>query len=469
VTALHDLTATQALAAMRCGQFCAVDYATALLERAETCAHLNAFSHLDAGLILRDARASDDLRKSSGETGPLHGLPVAIKDNINVAGQPTTAGTPALRDHRPANDAPVVAALRRAGAILFGRTNMHELAYGLTGNNAAFGAVRNPHDPQRIAGGSSGGSAAAVAARIVPVALGTDTGGSVRVPAALCGIVGFRPTHGRYSGEGIVPIAQSRDTVGILARNVADTVLLDQVLSGETADTLPVEMTDLRIGIPRAYFHDRLDPDIARLVDAALKALSDEGAKLVEANIEGMENCNPDIGRPIVSGEVLHDLPRYLNRYTDGITMDDILAQVASPDVREIIQSQFDPANRAGILAGYQRAKTVSHPHLFERFRGFFETHELDVVAFPTTRVSATPIGDNEFTDPSGARVALGPELVHNTGPSSIIGLPGLTFPVGLTPAGLPVGLELEADARQDVRLLSVAMGCERVLQPDCC
>lgn len=467
MTGLHDLTAVQALAGMRAGQFSAVDYVTALLERAGAFAHLNAFSHLDADLILSDARTSDAVRRSVGETGPLHGLAVAIKDNINVAGQPTTAGTPALRNHRPSGDAPTVTALRRAGAILFGRTNMHELAYGLTSDNAAFGAVRNPGDPNRIAGGSSGGSAAAVAARIVPVALGTDTGGSVRVPAALCGIVGFRPTHGRYSGEGIVAISHSRDSVGILARNVADTILLDQVLSGDSTDPEPVELADLKIGIPRAYFYDSLDPDIARLAGAALKALSTGGATLIEADIAGLERCNPDTGRPIVSGEVLQDLPRYLHEHTNGIRMEHVLAQVASPDVREIIQSQFDPANRADIMAAYQRATRISRPQLRERFQGYFDDHALDAIAFPTTRLPATPIGDSEFVDPAGAPTPLGPELVHNTGPSSIIGLPGLTIPAGRTPAGLPVGLEFDANGHQDGRLFSLALECERVVRPD--
>jgi indoleacetamide hydrolase len=462
---LHRLTATEALAEMRAGAFSAEEYVTELLARAEEHAQLNAFSHLDAGLILRDARASDAMRRSAAEVGPLHGLPVAIKDNINVAGQPTSAGTPALRDHRPDHDAPVVKVLRRAGAILFGRTNMHELAYGLTGDNAAFGAVKNPADPTRIAGGSSSGSAAAVAAALVPVALGTDTGGSVRVPAALCGIIGFRPTQGRYAGEGIVPISHSRDTVGILARNVADTVLLDQVLSGETATLATVDMADLRIGIPRAYFQETLDPETSALVETALQEIASQGATLIAADIDGLEGCNPDIGRPIVSGEVVDDLPAYLAAHTDGITMADVLRQVASPDVKAIIRDQFDPVERGAILAVYRQVEAIARPALRARFARYFDRHRLDAIAIPTTLLPAPEINGSGSVRLAGKPVAIGPALVHNTGPASIVGMPGLTLPAGRTSQGLPVGLELEAKPGRDGHLLAIALtlsdGCD--------
>lgn len=463
---LCDLTAAQALAGMTRRQFSAVDYVTALLERTKACAHLNAFSYLDQDLILAAAKASDDQRNSTDTVGPLHGLPIAIKDNINVAGQPTTAGTPGLGHHRPARDAPVIAALRQAGAILFGHTNMHELAYGLTSDNAAFGAVRNPHDPTKIPGGSSGGSAAAVAAGMVPVALGTDTGGSVRVPAALCGIVGFRPSQARYCGQGIVPISHSRDTVGVLARTVADVAVIDRVLSGDNATTAPVSLSGIRIGIPRAYFYQTLDRDVARVVQTAHSQLRARGAQLIEAEITGLQGCNRDIGRPIVSGEVLADLPAYLADHTDGIDIDDIVAQVASPDVRQIIESQFNPANRASIIAAYQHANDVLRPQLRARYQAYFDRHQLDVIAFPTTRLPATPIGENEFVQLAGVRVATGAEFVHNTGPASIVGLAGLSVPIGFTPAGLPVGLEFDANAGQDRHLMSIGMGWQSPPDP---
>jgi Asp-tRNA(Asn)/Glu-tRNA(Gln) amidotransferase A subunit family amidase len=191
----------------------------AALERGGERADLNAFISLAE--VLEDA-----------DEGPLAGTPIAVKDNIDVAGFPCTAGTPALADWRPPRDAPLVARLRAAGARVVGKTNMHELAINITSNNPTFGPVRNPHDPLLITGGSSGGSAAAVGAGIVPVALGTDTAGSVRIPAALCGCVGFRPTVGRYPAEGIVPLSHTRDTAGLLTADVAGATRVDAVLAG---------------------------------------------------------------------------------------------------------------------------------------------------------------------------------------------------------------------------------------------
>ena len=192
--------------------------------------------------------------------GRLAGLPVPVKDNFDTADMPTTGGTPGLRDHRPRHNAPVVQRLIDEGACIMGKLNMHELAYGITSNNGAFGAVRNPYDPSRIPGGSSGGSGAAVAARMAPVALGSDTGGSVRIPAALCGVAGMRPTTGRYSQAGVVPISHTRDTAGPLARSVADLALFDSVITGVPNDLPTIPLRGARIGVPRGHYFDNLHP-----------------------------------------------------------------------------------------------------------------------------------------------------------------------------------------------------------------
>jgi indoleacetamide hydrolase len=200
-----ELTATQAIAAMKAGDITAEAYAGALLARADSLKFLNTLIALDVEQVLQAAGSADLLRAAGRELGSLHGLPPLLKDNINTATLPTTAGTPGLRNNRPRQDAPVATALFRAGGMLFGKANMHELAFGVTSKNCAFGAVRNPYDPSKIPGGSSGGNASAVAARIVPAGLGTDTGGSVRIPAALCGVAGFRPTTARYPGPDTMP------------------------------------------------------------------------------------------------------------------------------------------------------------------------------------------------------------------------------------------------------------------------
>ena len=253
------LTIGEAAAALRRGETTALAYAEALLAQAAKGAGLNAFIHHDPEQVRRDARAAD-ARKAGGATlGPLHGVPLALKDNLDTDDMPTTGGTPGLRGHRPKRNAAIVQKLRDAGAIVFGKANLHELAYGITNNNAAFGAARNPYDRTRIPGASSGGVGVAVGARMVPGGIGSDTGGSVRIPAALCGIVGFRPTLGRWSQAGIVPISHTRDTAGPMTRSVADCVLLDRVVTGASAAIEAPSLKGLRLGVPRAHFWDPLD------------------------------------------------------------------------------------------------------------------------------------------------------------------------------------------------------------------
>ncbi|HYD04193.1 MAG TPA: amidase family protein, partial [Reyranella sp.] len=206
---------------MRAGDIRAEAYARALLDRADATRHLNTLISLDRAQVMAAAHQADSGRARGVPTGALHGLPVLIKDNINTAALGTTAGTPSLAESRPKLDAEIVAKLLGAGGMVFAKANMHELAFGVTSNNPRFGAVRNPYDLQMIPGGSSGGNAAAVAARLTPAGVGTDTGGSTRIPAALCGIVGFRPTIGRYPGRtnaDVVPISHTRDTPGPMAR-----------------------------------------------------------------------------------------------------------------------------------------------------------------------------------------------------------------------------------------------------------
>jgi len=216
---LIDLTATEAVAAMRSGDITAEAYAGALLARAQQCAGLNAFRTIDPGRVLEAARAADKSRSAGAALGPMHGLPIAVKDSVNTADYPTSQGTGSLRDFRPKADADVLKPLKAAGAIVMGKTNLHELSFGWTSNNECFGSVHNPHDRTRIPGGSSGGSAAAVAARIAPLAIAEDTLGSIRVPASCCGLAGVRPTYRRYSDRGIMSLTEDKfDQVGPVAR-----------------------------------------------------------------------------------------------------------------------------------------------------------------------------------------------------------------------------------------------------------
>src|ERR1700704_3644810 len=270
---LSELGVSELAQAIRRGDLASEALVEELLARCAAASSLNAFISLEPERVRAAARHADQHRSRGGELGPLHGVPLAIKDNFDTADYRTTAGTPALAAHRPKRNAVVVQRLLDAGAVVLGKANLQELAYGPTSNNAAFGPVRNPYDPTRIPGGSSGGTASAVAARLAPAGLGTDTAGSVRVPGSLCGVTSFRPSTLRWSQAGIVPISHTRDTAGPLARSVADCVLLDGVVTGSATEVAPADLKGLRLGVPRGYFWDNLDAELGAILEAALVRL----------------------------------------------------------------------------------------------------------------------------------------------------------------------------------------------------
>jgi mandelamide amidase len=268
------------------------------LERAGEIAELGAFLCLAEGSPAAGAQGA-----------PLAGVPLAVKDNLDTADFPTSGGTRTLAGSRPGRDHLAVERLRAAGARVVGKTNLHELALGITSNNAAFGPVRNPHDPRRSPGGSSGGSAVAVATGVVPIALGTDTGGSMRVPAAHCGVVGWRPTVGRWGTDRTVPISRTRDTAGVFASTVADVAVVDAVVAGDSPGSAPPR---LRLGAPRRGFFDDLDPEVAACTERALGRLADAGADLVDVDLADAQELDADCGFPIVFFELAEDLTAYL-------------------------------------------------------------------------------------------------------------------------------------------------------------
>ena len=454
------LTISEAAAAIRRGETSALAYAEALLAQADRAASLNAFIHHDPEQVRAAARAAD--AKTSAAAGPLHGVPLALKDNLDTADMPTTGGTPGLKGHRPKRNAQVVQKLLDAGAIAFGKANLHELAYGITNNNAGFGAARNPYDPTRIPGGSSGGVGAAVGARIVPGGIGSDTGGSVRVPAALCGIVGFRPTTGRWSQAGIVPISHTRDTPGPMTRSVADCVLLDNVVTGSAAPAAQVSLKGLRLGVPRAHFWSPLDTETARLMEDVLARLKDAGAILVEADIADVARLDSEAGFPIALYETVTDLNAYLAGHGSPLRYAELVAQCASPDVAGLLQSLHGEA--AIPEAAYRHALDVLRPQLQAAYRDHFRRHEIDAVVFPTTPLPAAPIGDDETVLLNGERVPTFFTFIRNSSPGSVAGIPGISLPAARTATGLPLGIELDAAEGADARLLAIALAVERLL-----
>lgn len=465
-----ELTATEALAAIAAGDLRAETYAGILLSRAFSLKDLNVLIAQDAEQVLEAARAADKLRAHGRRLGPLQGLPLLIKDNINTATLPTTAGTPSLIGNRPRANARVVDALLRAGGIVFGKANMHELAFGITSNNGAFGPVCNPYDTSKIAGGSSGGNAAGVAARFAPAGIGSDTGGSTRIPAALCGIVGFRPTIGRYAGTGtlagvreVVPIAHTRDTPGPIARSAADVALLDAVIAREPLLLPPrVDLNGLRLGVARGSFFADLDPAVEGIVDEALRRLRDRGVVLVELEIPNLEALNAGVGFPVALFEARTDVPVYLEANHTGVSLEELVGAIASPDVKAVYeQSIIGPG--AIPESVYRDAIEVFRPQLQAAYQRTFDDFALDALVFPTTPLPARPIGQDQTVELNGRQVSTLLTYIRHTDPGSNAGIPGVSVPIGLTGDGLPVGLELDAAAGSDRRLLAIAIAVERV------
>ncbi|MEV6238435.1 amidase family protein [Lentzea sp. NPDC051838] len=437
------------------GRLSSVALTEELLTEVERTAGLGAFITI-ADRAPDLAHAADH----SERTGPLHGLPVVVKDNIHVAGMPSTAGTPGLSEFVPSTDAVVVARLRAAGAFVLGKTNMHELALGATSANAAFGPVHNPADPTRFAGGSSGGTAAAIAAGAAVAGLGTDTGGSVRVPSALTGIAGLRPTTGRYPGSGVTPVSTTRDTVGPMAATVSGLIALDTVLAADLSSTEPPEPSALTLGVPDSYFTSPLAPETEVVWEHCLEVLRRAGVTLVPVHVEGFETIERDIGFPITFYEMARSLPDYLAK--TGIGLAELASRIASPDVRSIVGSIVDGAVTTEV---YERALLLREQRLIGGYRRIFATSAVDALVFPTTPLPAGRL-DRDTTEVllDGRRLPTFETYIRNTGPGSIAGLPGVTVPVPT--AGLPVGLALDGPWGDDRRLLGIASLVERLLSP---
>lgn len=461
----HELGVLQAARAIAAGALSSEELTRALSERVQRHRSLNAFVNIDFEYTLALARERDKQRQAGVVLGPLHGVPITFKDNIDVAGVPTTAATPALRSHIPAADSPVTSALVRAGAIVFGKNTMHELAFGITCNNRAFGAVHNPYDRRMIPGGSSGGTAAAVAARLAPAGIGTDTGGSVRVPAALCGIYGMRPTLRRWAQDRIVPIACTRDTAGPLARRVEDLALLDSIVTGCQAPLEEARLEHLRIGLPHAYFWQQLDPDVERSCREAVEILRRQGATIVEADLADIGALNQAVSFPIALREFIHALAPYLQGSGSRLDVHSVIEHIASPDVKAILLPMFSPEPPVS-EAQYVQARDYHRPRLMQCFIDYFARHAVDAVIFPCTPLPARPIGQDDTVDLDGVQVPTFPTFIRNTDPGSDAGLPGVTVPVGMTSAGLPIGLALDGPPNSDRRLLAIAATLEQVFAP---
>lgn len=468
---LSALTATEVVRGIASGQLSAQAYMEHAAERAAEQRELNSFISEDWQAALNAAKKVDTQRRAGASLAPLAGLPISVKDNIDVAGWITSGGTRALKAFRPAGNAPLVARLRAAGAIVVGKANMHELAFGITNvNSDSFpGTARNPHDLSKITGGSSGGAAAAVAGGIVPCALGTDTSGSIRIPASLCGIVGFRPTVGngasdrRYDATGILPISPTKDTAGPMANCVADVVLLDAVMTGSRPSPRPA-LKGIRLATPPCLWMD-LDDGVRSTMDAAKRRLSDAGVVFVEVDMPELFELNDRVSAALALHEPIAAVPRYLMESgAEGITLASIAAQIANADVSGAWTAVLGDA----FGSKYPDVMAVHRPRLLGHYREYFARHRVDAILFPATPVPAISIASAQATHElsiNGAKpVPIFNTYVRHTDPGASAGLPGLVLPAGRTREGLPVGLELDGPHGSDARLLAVGEAIEALL-----
>jgi indoleacetamide hydrolase len=472
---LHRFSAAQVLAEMRTRNLTAEVYVSALLARLDECARLNLTTWTSSQKALEHARAVDRARKRGAMLGPLAGLPILVKDNIDTVGFPTSAGTAALENYYPTKNAPIVQRLVDAGAFVLAKTNMHELASGGTSSNALFGPVRNPYQPDRIAGGSSGGTAAAIAAGVGTVGLGTDTAGSVRIPSAFCGVVGFRPSSAKdgredgklrnpYEASGVVPLARDLDIVGPIGRTMDDIVLLDEVITGQLVPPLGA-IAGRRLGFAADQWQD-LDPDVERGCRAAVERLVEAGAQLVEVDLRGIHEEAMALFSVLITAGNKVDLTDFLAHHFPGTSMEAVMAQVRSADVRY----WFDEAMHATLsTTELDEARHRRRAELIARYRGVLSDNRLHAIVCPTEPVVAPSIrarGDR-FDDTltiAGKTVSAAFAYIRNTAVTCVLGAPGLTIPVGLGKSGLPMGLELDAMSGADSRLLALGRVVQSIL-----
>jgi indoleacetamide hydrolase len=465
---LDGLTTKQAATDLCSGKITSQALTAAALARAKASQNLNAFITLDEEGAMKAGAAFDAGRSKKSPCKPLGGVPIVIKDNIEVAGLPTTAGTPALKGYVPHSDAPVAARLRAAGAIIIGKTNMHELAFGISGYNPTFQTgpapgVRNAYDATKIAGGSSSGTAAAIGARIVTAGLGTDTGGSVRIPCALNGCASLRPTVGRYPGGGIAPISHTRDTAGPMAATMADVAILDRVIAGGGA-IAAADPRKVRLGVVAATLAN-LDSDTDAAFRAAVEKLKSAGVTVIDVEMPKLAEFNSQVGFPVALYEAYDDMEAYLKHTGTGITIEQLAKSIASPDVKGTYEGLVIPRKLPGpnntvvdAEPAYDAAMKTARPALQALYRETFAKNHLDAIAFPTTPKVAIAAG------PDASSVENFVLFIQNTDPAGNAGIPGIQVPMALgASTKLPVGLELDGPAGSDRRLVAIGMTLEGI------
>jgi aspartyl-tRNA(Asn)/glutamyl-tRNA(Gln) amidotransferase subunit A len=439
-------------------------------------AELNAFLQIDREGAMRRAAETNSLAQSSAPSSlPLIGVPIAIKDNICVRGLQASCGSRILGDYHPPYDATVINRLREAGAIIIGKTNCDEFAMGSSNENSAFGPVRNPWDTARVPGGSSGGSAAAVAAGIVPVALGSETGGSVRQPAAFCGIVGVKPTYGRVSRYGLVAFASSLDQVGVFARHTRDAAILLRVISGRDPQDatsaevlvpdyeaeLKADIKGARIGVPRALFKEGLDDEVRASVEAGIEAYRDLGAEIIDIELPHAK-YSIAVYYIIATAEASSNLARfdgvrYGFRAEEAHTLREMYRRTRDEGFGAEVKRRIMLGTyvlSSGYYEAYYRKAQQARALIKEDFNAAFK--RCDAILTPTTPTPAFLLGE-KTDDPL--------QMYLNdiyTCTANLAGIPGISVPCGLSAKNLPIGLQLMGAHWSESKLFRLAYAYEQ-------
>ena len=408
---------------------------------------------LAAAVVSRIDRLNPEMRafitvippeNSAQHAPPLHGVPISVKDLYDLKGVPTTAGSKVFAYRTPKEDATAVKNLKDAGALIVGKTNLHEFAFGVTTINPHYGVARNPWDPARISGGSSGGSASAVSLGMGLGSLGTDTGGSIRIPAALCGIVGLKPTYGRVSLRGVVPLSWSLDHAGPMTRTVRDAAILIEIITGHSGYTgaLTGNISGVRVGIPNNYFYERLALPVEKAIDQAIRSLGKLGAKIIRIDVPGIA-IHRAIWLQIASPEAYSYHERYLHKH----------APLYGADVRGRLE-----AGRALLSIDYVRAQRA-RTRAKEECRRLFE--QVDVIVTPTTPIAAPRIEDVNKPWGTGPETAAA-ALTRFTRFFNVVGLPAISIPCGFTTEDLPMGMQIAGKPFDEFTVLRVAHAYEQ-------
>jgi aspartyl-tRNA(Asn)/glutamyl-tRNA(Gln) amidotransferase subunit A len=418
---------------------------------------LHVFLTVLADSARRQAKIAEREIHRGRARGPLHGIPISLKDNFWTRGIRTTAGSKILADFVPEADSDVAGKLARAGAILLGKTNMHEFAYGITGENPHYGSSRNPWARDRISGGSSGGSAVAVGTGMGFASVGTDTGGSIRIPSALCGIVGLKPTFGLVSTRGVVPLGMTFDVAGPIARSVTDACILLEAIAGKypRGETRPDHRKlrsnrprRFRIGVPKEFYFERLDGDVRLLVEAAAKKFGSLGARVEEVSLPRLTGAIDQASQVVVAeASEFHESQGYY--------------PARAAEYGDDVRGHLEVGHKL-LAVDYLRA-LPKRREIAADFQAAFE--EVDVILAPTSPIPAPRIGERAVHAPGERETTVRAELLRLPRPANLAGFPAISIPCGFTREGLPVGMQLMAPRWGEARLLAIALAYEEATE----